>query len=182
MGLARWMTVDPLWPGQPGYAYASNSPHWRTDPNGLSNVALSPEVIGWIEMILLSLGISLESLAFLALLAALAALWLLSCDVVKRMRYQVCPHDQLSVPPCVDGDSCFTLLYKTAPWAECMAVQLFLSRRCFSFGDGHDNTIFGAGPNLSKCISIARRSESLVTLAGGGTRCRRCRRPKYTWG
>jgi RHS repeat-associated protein len=33
--LARWLTVDPLWPDQLPYAYAGNSPVTQTDPTGL---------------------------------------------------------------------------------------------------------------------------------------------------
>ena len=33
--LARWMTVDPLWPGQPAYEYAQSSPGSLADPSGL---------------------------------------------------------------------------------------------------------------------------------------------------
>ncbi|MCB8933078.1 MAG: hypothetical protein H6534_06500, partial [Chthonomonadaceae bacterium] len=31
----RWMTVDPLWPGEPPFAYVSSSPISRLDPSGL---------------------------------------------------------------------------------------------------------------------------------------------------
>ena len=33
-GLARWQTVDPLWPAEPPYAYAGDSPTSRVDPTG----------------------------------------------------------------------------------------------------------------------------------------------------
>ena len=32
--LARWLTVDPLWPNQPAYAYVGNEPVVHTDPSG----------------------------------------------------------------------------------------------------------------------------------------------------
>ncbi len=32
--LARWQTVDPLWPDEAGYAYAGSSPVSRGDPSG----------------------------------------------------------------------------------------------------------------------------------------------------
>ncbi len=33
--LARWLTVDPLWPNRVAYSYCSDSPHLHTDPSGL---------------------------------------------------------------------------------------------------------------------------------------------------
>ena len=36
--LARWLTVDPLWPTESRYLYAANNPGLRTDPLGLSPV------------------------------------------------------------------------------------------------------------------------------------------------
>ena len=33
--LGRWMTVDPLWPGEPAYGYARSSPSYDVDPSGL---------------------------------------------------------------------------------------------------------------------------------------------------
>jgi RHS repeat-associated protein len=32
--LARWLTVDPLWPDEPSYAYAFQAPTYLTDPSG----------------------------------------------------------------------------------------------------------------------------------------------------
>lgn len=34
-GLARWQTVDPLWPGESAYGYAGENPTTWTDPSGL---------------------------------------------------------------------------------------------------------------------------------------------------
>ena len=34
--LARWLTVDPLWPGQPAYEYAESAPTMLADPWGAS--------------------------------------------------------------------------------------------------------------------------------------------------
>ena len=34
--LARWLTVDPLWPDQPAYGYVEDSPALFSDPSGLS--------------------------------------------------------------------------------------------------------------------------------------------------
>jgi len=33
--LARWLTVDPLWPGQAAYTYVANMPAGKADPSGL---------------------------------------------------------------------------------------------------------------------------------------------------
>ena len=33
--LARWLTVDPLWPSQTSYCYAQNNPVAKSDPSGL---------------------------------------------------------------------------------------------------------------------------------------------------
>ncbi len=33
--LTRWLTVDPLWPGEPPYTFASSNPISKTDPSGL---------------------------------------------------------------------------------------------------------------------------------------------------
>ena len=38
--LARWLTVDPLWPIQLAYGYARSSPATRTDPSGRNPVCL----------------------------------------------------------------------------------------------------------------------------------------------
>ncbi len=40
--LARWLTVDPLWPRQPGYVYASDSPASNADPSGLLPICVIP--------------------------------------------------------------------------------------------------------------------------------------------
>jgi RHS repeat-associated protein len=33
--IARWLTADPTWPGQPAYVYAANTPTSIVDPSGL---------------------------------------------------------------------------------------------------------------------------------------------------
>ena len=38
--LARWLTVDPLWPEQPAYSYCGGKPSWVTDPSGLQKKIL----------------------------------------------------------------------------------------------------------------------------------------------
>jgi len=38
--LARWLTVDPLWPSQPAYGYVENNPLLATDGSGLGNNSL----------------------------------------------------------------------------------------------------------------------------------------------
>jgi len=43
--LARWLTVDPLWPRQPAYVYATAQPMVKTDPSGL--ICYSP--LPWIN-------------------------------------------------------------------------------------------------------------------------------------
>jgi len=40
--LARWQTVDPLWPASAAYTYASSSPTSRTDLSGLQDSSLDP--------------------------------------------------------------------------------------------------------------------------------------------
>lgn len=48
--LARWTTVDPLWPEQPAYVYAEGSPGSRSDPSGLGQPSCvcgsTPHVVG----------------------------------------------------------------------------------------------------------------------------------------
>ena len=41
--LGRWMTVDPLWPGEPAYGYARNAPVTLTDQSGMGTQV---EIIG----------------------------------------------------------------------------------------------------------------------------------------
>ncbi len=35
--ISRWQSVDPLWPEQPPYLYASNRPTFRADPSGMDD-------------------------------------------------------------------------------------------------------------------------------------------------
>jgi len=44
--LARWLTVDPLWPSEPAYTYASAGPAWTSDPTGLYSPCC-PKVAGF---------------------------------------------------------------------------------------------------------------------------------------
>ena len=40
LDLARWLTVDPMWPDQPEYVYCSDSPASKIDPSGLDECDL----------------------------------------------------------------------------------------------------------------------------------------------
>ena len=37
--LARWLTVDPLWPSEPGYVYVGGAPTIEADPSGMSQAS-----------------------------------------------------------------------------------------------------------------------------------------------
>ncbi len=42
---ARWLTVDPLWPEEPAYTYASNNPISKSDPSGLGSCTQGPPTL-----------------------------------------------------------------------------------------------------------------------------------------
>ena len=46
--LARWLTVDPLWPWQLPYVYAGNSPVTQNDPTGMAACNPVLDDFGWI--------------------------------------------------------------------------------------------------------------------------------------
>jgi len=52
-GLARWQTVDPLWPSQAPYAYADSSPVSNTDPTGQFPLIIAAGAIVCPECLLL---------------------------------------------------------------------------------------------------------------------------------
>ncbi len=47
-GLARWQTVDPLWPGESAYGYVGQQPVYRVDPTGMGDKCFIDDIWQWL--------------------------------------------------------------------------------------------------------------------------------------
>ncbi len=165
----RWMTVDPLWPDQVAYLYVEGRPLTFVDPTGTHSIpipfpipapppGISMEVWRSVAEYLVSLGLgAAEVLAGLTALAVLATLVGVSCSEFKKRRYQVCPHpggNPSGMRTCKEGDGCMGTVALAKLWAECAAIQAFLTAVCFPNNRSHQAALLSYVRNSMNCSQL----------------------------
>lgn len=163
--LARWLTVDPLWPDEKAYHYVQGKPSYIVDPLGLNGEfvlpapppGISPAVWGAIVAYLVSLEIAFFWLvALLLAIIALIALIGVACDTWKRYRYRVCPAQRngSGLRGCKPGDGCLQTVSNADAWKDCASIQAFLTVVCFQQNPSHDEAVMNAFRAFLKCESL----------------------------
>lgn len=159
---SRWLSVDPLWPGQRAYSYTENLPTQLTDPRGLAAVLVLPGIVlagALLELLLLVLAITLAALLLFLLVWGLARLLSWICGKLRKLEKDVCgdpdgrPSDVIG--GCCWSDSCLALFYKGQAYHRCAQLRILYSLLCYGGIDPpHLPPIFDNGFQAGKCMAI----------------------------
>jgi RHS repeat-associated protein len=165
--LARWISLDYLWPAEPAYTYSSNAPQQFVDPAGMSDGIVIPitrpvgisqaewdAIIAYLE----ALGYSVVEIT--AILGALVLLVLalgFTCAAFKRLRYEICPYEgkgDTGIRKCKEGDGCLGTMIRSEEWGKCAVIQLMLSALCFRGDHSHDRILNAYIQNFLQCSML----------------------------
>jgi RHS repeat-associated protein len=133
----RWMTVDPLWPDECSYSYATSSPTSSVDPLGEAPVGVPIPMPMPVPVPIPALvPVAGILLALLALLAVGIAAWLCLCLLLVGLQHPVCdaPGGNCRNPWSM---TCRQAIANLLRALACLLIRLLVSHICPQFTPGN---------------------------------------------